>query len=253
MLGLLLLLGAPARAETSCVIYQLNEIIRNGHHNGNVFRTIRSLTAYLETLGDPFSHSLHALTAKDHWVDLGCGDACAISDYQHGFAKETSAGARVTGITYKYERKKRDVNVLPGNYFEEVPMGKIGKAKLITDVYGVLAYTTTFSADLQKAINLLEPNGELYVYLGDLGELEQSTVELIDGNKVGLVDWIKKIPGVEVEIAGKTLRLRKLGVRPVHLPVLNLESAETPPGPHYKDWPVHIRHFRETALPYLGR
>ncbi len=250
---------------------------------GVKFRTNRQLVEYMNEYGPEFYRDLQRLGKDSHWVDLGAGDGIALHTYLHrsdqlpyhvemasedeykNLMKTSSEErAKVTGITYssspKAPQNSARFNLIGhGEYFEKMDLDGIEKADLITDFYGVLAYTSEPGAALTRALELLKDSGSIYLFLGQFDELQQSLVHLSSGGTVTFSQWVRRLPGLDVQLVHSdrwvsnnppsgfaltrtSLKIRKKGdvaVKEIpHLTILNEK-------PHPKTG-VPIREYRES-------
>jgi hypothetical protein len=162
--------------------------------------------------------------------------------------------AIVTGITKEMERKdvpayNGRLKNMAGRWLEEIPdaeITRLGKAKLITDMFGVFPYAPQADDTLKKYLNLLHPEGSIFIYF-PTGSMQKSTVAA-EGKKIGLQDWVKNLEssGLSVTIhnakeSRSTVEIRfKSGetaesVAP-RIPKLKLLQADgdQPPLRHYE-------------------
>jgi hypothetical protein len=251
------LVGARASGAgvQSCIVgelqHELNRVIEL-----NDFRTTRKLSTYEAILGERFTHDLHALKGFDHhWIDAGSGEGVAIREFaDRGRGAEAAASRpQVTGVTYKAHHplpEGSDARVLSGRFFEDIPSAELGRADLISDLYGVLSYTHSPDIVLQRYLDALKDDGAAYVFLGNFGEMNLSKVTLPSGGMVDLEEWIKRIPGLRVEVVKptdevlkrmiaslgespdfnpRTLRISKLPGQSPKVPRLNLTEAHFEP------------------------
>lgn len=259
----------------------------NGHVNHNAFQTGRPLGSYAELLPVEFVRALVALGPEDHWLDAGCGEGLATiqylegrkdnSDSDYGVGPESreplerlndrpvEQRARTTGVTYKFKTDSWAAELaaprrpalektgrgrwLEGRYFEDIPDAEIGPAELITDVFGVLAYAPRLDEVVRKYLRLLRDDGVAFIHLGMPyeGMVEKNIWIWRDSKRLGLVEWLQSIPGVQarrIEFAtGRTgyrkanaLELKRLSPTPV---VPDLELIV------YKDGAPPYREYRE--------
>lgn len=175
----------------------------------NLFVTSRGLHEYSFNLHKDFTQSLSALKAEDTWIDLGAGKGQAAEDY---FAAKPyhQYAANVVLVTYKLDRffgiRKYDgkLRVLEGRLWEDIPSSEIPRAKLMTDVFGVISYTRDLSTALIKIFESLEKNGELYVYV-----TPYLTVIEKDNRVINLETFLKEVTGLQVEGRHGGLRITK--------------------------------------------
>lgn len=158
----------------------------------NSFQTERGLAEYGKYFFD-LEHNLQNLGSQGHWIDLGAGRATAMKSYMANYRTPF----QMTAIAYKkiFGAKPSRITYLTGKLFSEIPNNEIKKADIITDYYGVLSYTNTFVADLNKALGLLKNNGILYIYNG--GGFDIIQVQTPKG-RLDLKSFLQSIPGLNV-------------------------------------------------------
>lgn len=232
LLSVFAISGAPAFAARPCLGESLDGIIQEAQ-----FNTGRGLPEYLEALGPTFKQELERLGPQQRWIDAGSGECRAIQDYALGLyhpGGDRSRLAKVTGITFAKKQPLESpelsglgdrFQVLKGRFLEDIPDAQIGKADLITDLYGVMAYTKTPDVALQKYFDALEKNGVIYLFLGKNRALDRTRVRLRDETEVTLAEWIKRIPGVVTEqVNSRTLRIAKKAPK-IFVPKLELKEV----------------------------
>lgn len=268
---------APARAQTCKSLgAELDKIIE-----GNRFYTVRGLPDYFNDLGKDFIDELSRLGPDGHWVDMGAGEGLALQDYLSGgrpyqtgltpspeiaaaYDRIRSVGmdqkARVTGVTFAAKTSSLGspkimdrFRLMKGRLLEDIPSDEIGQADVVTDFFGVLAYTKRPDVALSKYLELIDERGSIHVFLGlgEGGEFKRTLVTLPSGEQVGFVEWIKGIPGIRVETAthgrSSTLTIRKVAGADTNVPELELvEIGEAVVSP------VPTRVFRVKPEP-MGR
>jgi SAM-dependent methyltransferase len=177
-------------------------------------QTANRNTEYYEAIfGGDFSDKLQSIkdNPRKHWVDSGAGQASALLGFLE--MQEGKNKTEVTGISHKNLVRGKTPNglsYLSGKYLEEIPSEKIGKADLITDVYGPFAYSPRPEVVLQKYFDLLKPSGEAYIFLGTSytlgteGDFAGSSFVITDdGTQIRFLDWLKAIKGANIEITKK--------------------------------------------------
>jgi SAM-dependent methyltransferase len=220
----------------------------------NAFNVTRPLGYYANRLSEDFVKELQKLNGKSHWIDGGSGEGVAIehyhqlgknanaSSYTGGEAKaaldaigKTAPGDRafVTGITYHMVRNVRPhynnrLRHLVGRLMEDIPNKEIGRADLISDVYGVFAYTNRLDQAMAKYLTALKPNGSLYIHWG--ARMNETKITEKGKADVAVLDWLKSIPGIRVEEKGIAIRITKTG-QPITIPTLAFvsETNQAPP------------------------
>lgn len=236
------------------------ELVKNNDF-GTKDNITRGLSDYGLMFPIEFMKALSKLGPEDHWVDGGSGDSVAVEEYASGKlhktinsywykipkdlnhflnvqSKPSDQRAHVTGITVegKIPPKNAQMRILKGRFLEDIPLEEIteapfGKAKLITDMYGAMAYSDRPDLVLKHYLNMLGPGGSIFIkndYMGGtviVGE---------DGRSVkNLVQWLESIPGVSVKRFpnSNSIEIQKTAENPVEVPTLTLRrtSNHLPP------------------------
>lgn len=133
--------------------------------------------------------------------------------------KPISQKASVTGISYRISRPEFPnpdgrIRILRDRYFEDIPdaeiLGTSGKADIITDFYGIMAYSK-YDEVLRRYVNLIKEDGTIYLALGSdkdgFGHLSQ--IRDTQGNQQSLAEWLQNLEGLDVEIYGSFARSRE--------------------------------------------
>lgn len=103
------------------------------------------------------------------------------------------------------------LKILKGRFFEEVPNGELGRPDLILDSIGVMSYTAEPSKVLRKYLEVLKPDGEIYLYLdrslreeGDRmwtsANRDRTSIRLPGGETVNLFEWLRSLDGRGIEV-----------------------------------------------------
>lgn len=139
-------------------------------------------------------------------MDLGGGKGMAMSQLpgmplgEYRAATRESDLPKMTLVTYKTnlgpEDFSKNTKVLQGKYFDEIPDSEFEKADLITDMYGIFSYSHQKDEVLRRIIPKLKSDGEWMIYYGAQSEC---TILKKNGEKQKLFEWLKSIPGIEVE------------------------------------------------------
>jgi len=164
----------------------------------NKFITNRDLTDYLHDLHPEFQKALERLGADSHWIDMGAGKVKAQIEFMKSLPKP-SEKPYVTAVAFKIDRWFK-VPTFNGKLevheglFETHSTEQWRKADLITDVMGVLSYTTDISTALQKTFDLLKVHGELYISTS-----AYATQFIVQGQKIKFDEYLATIPGLNVE------------------------------------------------------
>jgi hypothetical protein len=177
-----------------------------------------------------FIHSLKGLKSDQHWMDFGAGKARAQILFLKSF-QDISTAPQNTAVAYKLDRWFRPPKFagkleIKEGAFETQETSQWKKVDIATDLFGVLSYTHDFSLSLQKIVDLLKVNGELYIlttpwrthFMGRSGSMK-------------LDEFLREIPGIKVEGEHGSLRVTKLSenVRIPQLELLEIKD-EAPPS-----------------------
>lgn len=136
-----------------------NDLIRS-----NQFVTERGFADYVIYLGEGLRKDVEALSSGDLVIDYGAGDGVAASQIAAENGKP-----KVTAIAYQ---KGGNYSIpgfryLTGRYFADIPLAEILSgapgARVGIDHWGILAYTSTLSEDLDKIARAQLPGSRLYV------------------------------------------------------------------------------------------
>lgn len=100
---------------------------------------------------------------------------------------------KVQSAFNKFQREDR-FKVISGVYFEDVPKNALGSPKLITDLYGVISYSSAPDVILSRYLDILDPEGSIYIYTRRINTLIRS----LDGVEMDFFDYVKSIPGIQV-------------------------------------------------------
>ncbi|MEN0058236.1 MAG: hypothetical protein AAGB31_05335 [Bdellovibrio sp.] len=176
----------------------------------NNYVTSRGLAEYIRHLHPDFAKKLRSLGPNHHWVDLGAGKANA----QIEFLKELSdlhLAPLATAVAFKLDRWwgprhfQNKLQVKEG-FFELQDISQWPSVDLITDFMGVISYSKNIGLSLQKAFDLLREGGEFYTYSSHL------LIRIVNssGHNLSLTDFLKTIPGLEVEGRYGVLKITKV-------------------------------------------
>jgi hypothetical protein len=225
-----------------------------------------NLKTYVRAFPLEFVKFLSDLRPRDVILDAGAGEAFFIEQYitassdpmpqltlsgekQKYFSeilsKSTQQRARVIGVDVEIRRKGIPshggrLRMFTGRLFDEIPNSELGRIKLLSDYFGVIAYTPDIDTTLRKFLEILSDDGQIFVYLGDRLEdsfANQSRIHLQNGKRISLMDWIVALPGIEATqlsaegAAGGafSLRIRILDRARIHVPELQLMNIRSRP------------------------
>jgi len=221
----------------------------------NRFAYRRNLMEYQSTFGGEFWMSLMRLKPADQWLDAGSGAGIALSEYQVGkplsdilnstppFPLESAfpvTRSRTLGVVVQlppaaaeFSAKVSEAGaanrhrILEGRRIEDIPAGELGKAKLITDFFGPVTYSTALDRVLNKYLEIGHPDAEIFLKFAG-GKI---TVQTKEGERLELQDYlVKRMVGHRVVIADPITRtmlhikLDPAGVK--SLPKLRLDDIE---------------------------
>jgi hypothetical protein len=171
----------------------------------NDFRTDRTLakySRYLTPMGRTLFEYLKNLNNEAIWIDTGAGLAIALKQGLAQFQNLKKAIAigvkKPEGFTDPImEKDKQRFEYIEGYIEKLYDEGKLdqfkGKVQIITDVLGAFSYTREMRKVLQIQLDLLAPGGHLFLmYYRDYNRVSGTEGKL-------LLNWLKSIPGVEVE------------------------------------------------------
>jgi len=234
----------------------------------NTFRRERDLASYLQRFPS-LRRRLESLNDRSHVLDGGSGETVAMGQYT-GIdtpaeqAPEFNSPANVTAVTYtltEYRREKFQnqpkLNLLSGRFLSDISVRELtdrfGKADVILDFWGVLAYTDHLSEDLQKYIDVAKPGAQIYMVVGpreydyvsgfgrrkSKSSVFRSTVRTRQGEVITVPDWLRTIPGLHVMESDANLVITIADPSRVRIPRLVLEGADTtvtkPPARFFRE------------------
>jgi len=190
----------------------LHQMAINARVVGNSEFTIdRDLDAYKFRLGEPLQAALLAREdgAPQTWIDLGAGNARALRQFliegegtgAHGKWKGVAVGVELpkdadysADLSKITEKGGADSFRYLKGFFSQIPVQELPRADLITDFFGVLSYTESLSADLQRALSLLKPGGRLIMTM-----IDPSFELRVKGKDVGFAEFVAQISGVKLQ------------------------------------------------------
>jgi SAM-dependent methyltransferase len=211
---------------------------------------VSSRQCYETAFNSKFIKDITALKPDQHWVDLGAGEALAMMEY---LILKGNQAAHTTAINYQapanYVYRWSNFNdnlikkhrMLQGEDFLEMNAGAIGAADIITDVFGVMAYTPAFDVALSKVLELLKPSGRFYMVLTSSSFESQPSLGYFD-----ITQYLDLIAGIRYEMVNHSSVLIYKTGEPIRIPSLKLLGfeAHTPPTRHYriiKDQVIQVR------------
>ncbi|MBI4405695.1 MAG: hypothetical protein HY537_16170 [Deltaproteobacteria bacterium] len=247
-------------------------IIRN-----TVFPASGTLKSYLETLPTEFSYDLLKLGGQSTLLDAGCGEAYfaeqyvaltsdieqqriligpVLMNFKALLSKPSFQRAKTVAVDLKIRRTGIPsyggrLKILTGRFFEEIPIEDIGPTDLITDLFGVFAYSPRVDDVLRRYFSLLKNQGTLYIFFGDEKENYglKSFIEK-QGGKIPLIEWVRRIPGLQVttlkgsgggRTAGISLKIQIKNRPDILVPELNLwHISDKHSGPPIRTYKLKI-------------
>jgi len=207
--------------------------------DGNAFTIDRDLLGYQRVLGTDFVSFLYGLRGDQQWIDSGAGEALAARQYLQ--SDEFPRKARVTAVAVRRPEStaladlERDFpapafRYLAGAPIEERPLDELGRAALITDVYGAIQYAAHLDRLIRRYADLLEPGGRLWTVL-------PAATFVADGDApVELGDWLASVRGlsaIRIPRADDYARevILERNAQPVEVPPLELKKMLDGPPP----------------------
>ena len=206
----------------------------------------RSLFSYTFSLPSEFKRSLGSLGRKDRWLDIGAGEGRAILDYSTSkydvlLQGPEARGEKAKGVAMSIEDRRTvhwhqtaanlgvdQIQYLSGRRLREYSLEELGKFQVITDVLGGFSYTRTLSLFMEKALGILELDGNFYTLLQDVRSEKGANrpfypdasflTEIVnaDGSEVRMCSWLKQITCVEVTCEPKADRSPPIEIYRIH-------------------------------------
>ncbi|MBI3556852.1 MAG: hypothetical protein HY074_11365 [Deltaproteobacteria bacterium] len=207
------------------------------------FNDFRGIGEYQLVLGETFTAHLARLVRGNRWLDVGAGHARAQKEYllgKRGFFDWIFKGrADVVAVAAKVAKPTRyskmvDTAVegsrkflgLFGRYVEDIPDQELGRADVITDVFGAISYSERVDAVLNKYLRVLNAGGSIYIHTSP----EHTKIIRKDGTQVTLVQWLDSVDGLAVKVEAMSIVVTPTRVGVV-VPTLKLVGgkADVPP------------------------
>ncbi len=232
-----------------CVSSVQQLAMNSGMVRNSNFTHDRDLDSYLFQFGAPFEQALKARSdgKPQVWIDLGAGEAHALRGFlaahagtrEHGKWQGVGVGVEAPKDAFYeqdlaaiHERGGADAFHYRTGFFANIPDAELPKADLITDYYGVLSYTDSFSRDFERSLALLKPGGKMILIM------ERPSFELkVGGKNVLFSDYVKQIGGVDMEPHDKTTVTFTIvrNEEPLRVPELTLTKL-TSAKPPYREF-----------------
>lgn len=223
LLGLLAAFPGGALAQSSPLqkeIAKQDSIYRAmGDQRDEGYTVDRTLADYLHALGAGFGLALTELRPQDRWLDIGAGRGFAMLDYHDRNFPKVKAGTVAMSIedrrTPRWQQAASahgadKIRYLVDKRLSEYSAEELGRFQLITDVLGGFSYSTNLSLFMEKALGLLEVNGNFFGVLQDVhleiggnrphyeGSPYLTEITTADGSELKVCAWLKRIACVEV-------------------------------------------------------
>lgn len=160
--------------------------------------------SYELEFGRPFVEEILKLQQNEHWVDMGAGEALAMLEYlirSKGISAATTAINYATPPAYLYHWNSLETELtqkhrlIENQDFNELDLEIVGAADIVTDVYGVLAYTPHIDVALARALSLLKETGVLYMTATTTSFETDSSSGVFN-----LIGYLDRITGIKYEI-----------------------------------------------------
>lgn len=137
---------------------------------------------------------------EGHWFDSGAGHAFAV---RQALEMPEAKNLKATIVAFDTVATSKDhLKVISGRFLENIRDAEIPKSDLITDVVGPLAYSGAPHLVLQKYLNNLKPQGEIYIFLGSRHELYGASNKVLTarGELLNLGQWLEQLPGIKTDL-----------------------------------------------------
>ena len=214
------------------------------------FTRERSLLEYLESFPPELGSRINRLNGSGLILEAGAGEAIAAEQLlrtelegllrdradellKHGLqmnhlkdpspdllklsAKSLKDRPSVIALTKELDREIRlepyrgKLKLITGKFLEEVPNSTLGRPDLILDSIGVMSYTAEPSKVLRKYLEILKPDGDIYLFLDRSTRVEgertwsaanraRAQITLKDESIMDLFDWLKSLDGQGLEV-----------------------------------------------------
>jgi hypothetical protein len=205
----------------------------------------RSLLSYSSILPAEFLRSLADLGPTNRWLDIGAGEGHAVLDYYtskyDSLQREDRGRKRARAVAMSIEDRRtprwheisailepNQIQYLSGRRLREYSSEELGQFRLITDHLGGFSYTRDLSLFMEKALSLLELNGNFFTLLLDVRPeteadpalfkdlLLLTEIEDAGGTAVKVCSWLKDISCVQVACNLNTEMQRPIEIYRIH-------------------------------------
>lgn len=197
------------------------------------YAVTRTFDDYAHYFAPSFREHMDRLTEKDHVIDMGSGEGL----FLESLAKRDHA-PNTTGVTLIMKRESpfsgdrfRYIENDLGKVTDEEILGKHGKAKEMTDVYGIFSYVPEIDKLLARYFSLLRDDGTLHLVFAD----SRNIFILPDGREVRLKELLESeyVKGLAVNSVhewkkdgrDRGISIQKKSGESVVIPKLKLKSA----------------------------
>jgi SAM-dependent methyltransferase len=177
----------------------------------NKFRVISDLKEYRSAFGAPFKQAMETMDHRSRWLDGGSGEAKAMIEYLDGggAARCTATGyaipaEAVQSVQTARKQHGEKFEYISGKYFGKIQDNELdwpggGDFDLITDLNGVLYYTTTLVEDLARYLQLLAVGG-LLVFTSVEARIQAPNAVWNPKRVPDLAKWASNISGVHLDL-----------------------------------------------------
>jgi hypothetical protein len=197
------------------------------------YAVTRTFDDYARYFGPSFKEHMDRLTEKDHVIDMGSGEGL----FLESLAKRDHA-PNTTGVTLIMKRESpftgdrfRYIENDLGKVTDKEILGAHGKAKEMTDIYGVFSYVPEIDKLLARYFSLLRDDGTLHLVFAD----RRNLFILPDGREVNLKEFLESryVKGLTVKSVhvwkkdsnDTGISIQKKPGESVVIPTLKLKSA----------------------------
>lgn len=180
--------------------------------DSNSFELRIDQNSHFKFFGDQYIKEINALKPEQKWVDMGAGRARAQMQYLNQSAnpanlvavsvKRPPLAKEDIELQKKAGAKIKKLDYMDDRFAENIPDEEFGKVDLITDVEGVLTYTSRAGDIFNKYLRILTDAGSIYIHDPgkDANEPESILVKTKDGKKIPFYLFISKNKGLKVEV-----------------------------------------------------